>query len=211
MTQKRPNGTIRYIYEVCDDKGEHCANEMGRIEATIDNVILPEEKKEWECVVRKAGNAVANEMRNSRHEMPTTNLMKINIEKKSREKETIQREEERDEASQRKLTKLSQNMSREEKIEWFARFEDITGPVQQSLKDEAENVLPQNIDQSIFDELNSDLTITNITPISRSRMICYHDDSTNVTPGQKRKETVDEEPTETDELRELNRPLVVIE
>ena len=81
----------------------------------MDNVVLPEKEKEWENVVREAGSAVGNEMRNLRHEMPTTSLIKINIEKKSGEKETVQREEERDEASQRKLTKLSQNMSREEK------------------------------------------------------------------------------------------------
>ena len=41
-------------------------------------------------------------------------------------------------------------MSREEKNEWFARFEDITGPVQHTSKNEVENVLLQNIDQSIF-------------------------------------------------------------
>ena len=79
--------------------------------------------------------------------------------------------------------------------------------MQQTPKDEVENVLLQNIDQSIFDELNNDLTITNITPIS----ICYPKNSTNVTPGQKRKKKADKEPTETDELRDVDRPLVVIE
>lgn len=90
--------------------------------------------------------------------MPTTSLIKINIQKKSGEKETVQREEKRAEASQKELTKLSQDMSREEKNEWFARFEDITGPMQYTSKNEVENVLLHNIDQSIFDKLNNDLT-----------------------------------------------------
>ena len=158
IAKKRPNGTIRYMYAICDDKGRYCKNEIGKIEATINNIVLPDGETEWTDIVREAGSAVANEMRNSRHEMPTTSLIKINIQKKSGEKETVQREEKRAEASQKELTKLSQDMSREEKNEWFARFEDITGPMQYTSKNEVENVLLHNIDQSIFDKLNNDLT-----------------------------------------------------
>ena len=136
----------------------YCKNEIGKIEATINNIVLPDGETEWTDIVREAGSAVANEMRNSRHEMPTTSLIKINIQKKSGEKETVQREEKRAEASQKELTKQSQDMSREEKNEWFARFEDITGPMQYTSKNEVENVLLHNIDQSIFDKLNNDLT-----------------------------------------------------
>ena len=115
IAKKRPNGTIRYMYAMCNDGGRYCANEIGKIKATIDNIVLPEGETEWENIVREAGSAVANKMRNSRHEMPTTSLIKINIEKKSGEKETAQREKERAEASQKELTKLSQDMSQEEK------------------------------------------------------------------------------------------------
>ena len=82
------------MYAMCDDEGRYCANEIGKIEATMNNIVLPEEETEWEHIVREAGSVVGNEMRNSRHEMPTTSLIKINTEKKSGEKETVQTEEE---------------------------------------------------------------------------------------------------------------------
>ena len=98
---KRPDGTIRYMYAICDDKGRYCENEIGKIEATISNIILPDGETAWKNTVREAGNAVANEMRNSRHKMPATSLIKINIQRKNGEKETVRaREEERAEASQ---------------------------------------------------------------------------------------------------------------
>ena len=60
----RPNGTIRYMYAVCDDEGRYCDNEVGRFEATIDNIILPENWPEWQEIIRDTGRAVANEMMN---------------------------------------------------------------------------------------------------------------------------------------------------
>jgi len=110
-------------------------------------------------------------------------------------------------------------MPREEKHEWFARFEEITGPVQQSSKDEVENVLLQSITKSIFEELNDDSTITTDTPISgeqdsylsRLRAICHLDDAADVIPGRERTDIEIEEPTKAGELREIGEPLVVIE
>ena len=185
--RERPSGKIRYVYAICDDKGGHCANETGRIEADIDNVVLPNNENEWGDIVREAGDAVANEMSNSRHEAPATSLMKITI-----ERDTNEGEKEQSRASQEGLTRLRKNMPREEKYEWFARFEEITGPVQQSSKYEVENVLLQSIDQSIFEELNEDSTITTDTPISgekdsylsRLQKICHLDDATNIIPGK---------------------------
>ncbi len=43
----RPNGTIRYMYAVCDEVGRYCDKKLGRFKATVDNIILPEEGPEW--------------------------------------------------------------------------------------------------------------------------------------------------------------------
>ncbi len=86
---------------------------------------MPNNENEWGDIVREAGNAVANEMENSRHEMPVTSLIKINIERSPDEEHTEQREEQ-SKASQEGLTRLRRDMPREEKYEWFAWFEEIT-------------------------------------------------------------------------------------
>ncbi len=101
--RKRPNGKIRYVYAICNDKGGHCADETGRIEADMGDIVLPSNENVWEDMVREAGNAVANEMEKSRHKMQATSLIKLSMKKVPHEERVVKNEKSK--PSQEELAK----------------------------------------------------------------------------------------------------------
>ena len=192
--EKRPNGTIRYMYAVCDDQGRYCDDEVGKIEATIDNIILPEKGPEWREIIRDTGRAVANEMMNSRHELLVPSLVKINIQRVSGETTSRDGNETGAEAGQEKPEMLSQEMSREDENEWPPWLKEKIKPVKDTSEDEAEKLRRQQINQPTVNGLGD-------AP-PRLQMVCYPTDSENIPPGQE---------NSTENVDNMDQPLVVKE
>ena len=74
----KPEETIQYLRPMCDTSGRYCHEEICRIEATITNIILPMDKKKLYTILHKTGRAVADNLMNLGHKMPSReNLIQI--------------------------------------------------------------------------------------------------------------------------------------